>query len=51
MNSHQQYIHLFNEARTLIEAGSAEPMNGCREAAFEALSALGLPSARDERYH
>ena len=50
MNSHQQYIHLFNEARTLIEAGSAEPMNGCREAAFEALSALGLPSARAERY-
>lgn len=50
MNSHQQYIRLFADARTLIDAGSAEPMNACREAAFEAFATLGLPSRRQERY-
>lgn len=50
MTSEQQYIDLFREQRSLIEANSCALMNGRRQAAFEDFCRLGFPTRREERY-
>lgn len=50
MTSEQQYIDLFREQRSLIEANSCGLMNGLRQMAFEDFCRQGFPSRRVERY-
>lgn len=51
MGSIQQYLSLYREHRTTLDAGSNMVMNACREAAFGRLEHLSaLPTKRVERY-
>ncbi len=50
MSSEQQYIDLYNRQRTLLDAGSPDALNACRDAAYKAFAANGLPTHRLERY-
>ena len=50
MNSEQQYIDLYTQARQLICSHSAEVMNEVRDAAFEHFKANGFPTKKVERY-
>ena len=50
MQSEQQYIELYNEAREMIFSHAPEAMNAVRDEAFEAFKAQGFPSKKVERY-
>ena len=50
MNSEQQYIELYEQARGMIFQHSSEVMNAMRDAAFEQFRSLGFPSRKAERY-
>ncbi len=50
MNSEQQYIDLYGQARQIIMDHAPEPMNAVRDQAFEDFKAQGLPSKKVERY-
>ena len=50
MNSEQQYIDLYRQAREMIFSHAPEAMNAVRDEAFEDFKRLGLPSQRVERY-
>lgn len=50
MNSEQQYIDLYGQARKLIFDHSAKVMNAVRDRAFEAFRTQGLPTKKVENY-
>ena len=50
MQSEQQYIELYNEAREMIFSHAPEPMNAVRDEAFEDFRKQGFPSKKVERY-
>jgi len=50
MNSEQQYIDLYEQARELICSHAPEAMNAVRDKAFEDFKAQGFPSRKVERY-
>ena len=50
MNSEDQYIELYEQARQLIIDHAPEAMNAVRDEAFEDFRRLGFPSQRVERY-
>lgn len=50
MNSHQQYIDLYQTCADMVCAGSCAPMNAPRAEALARLSATGLPGTKVERY-
>ncbi|MBP5340032.1 MAG: Fe-S cluster assembly protein SufD [Prevotella sp.] len=50
MNSEQQYIDLYTEARKTIFGHSVETMNAVRDKAFDDFCRLGFPSKKVERY-
>ena len=50
MQSEQQYIELYNEARGMIFSHAPEAMNAVRDEAFEDFKAQGFPSKKVERY-
>ena len=50
MNSEQQYIDLYREARQMIFDHADEVMNAKRDQAFEDFQRLGFPSQKVERY-
>ena len=50
MNSEQQYIELYEQARGMIFQHSSEVMNAMRDAAFEQFRSLGFPNWKVERY-
>jgi len=50
MNSEQQYIELYEQARGMIVQHSSDVMNAVRDAAFEQFRSLGFPSRKVERY-
>ncbi|MBO7140052.1 MAG: Fe-S cluster assembly protein SufD [Prevotella sp.] len=50
MNSEQQYIDLYCEARQMVFNHSNEVMNAVRDQAFEDFQRLGFPSQKVERY-
>ena len=50
MNSEQQYIELYQQARQLICQHSSEVMNAQRDAAYERFSQMGFPTRKVERY-
>lgn len=50
MNSEQQYIELYEQARGMIFQHSFEVMNAMRDAAFEQFRSLGFPNRKVERY-
>lgn len=50
MNSLDQYLELYRTNREAIDAGSAEPINRLRPAAFEALCGMRLPRRGEENY-
>ena len=50
MNSEQQYIDLYKEAREIIFSHSSEAMNAVRDEAFERFASAGFPSKKVERY-
>jgi len=50
MNSEQQYIELYEQARQMICDHSPEVMNAVRDEAFERFKAKGFPSRKVERY-
>ncbi|MBP3286654.1 MAG: Fe-S cluster assembly protein SufD [Prevotella sp.] len=50
MNSEQQYIELYEQARGMIFQHSSEVMNAMRDAAFEQFRSLGFPNRKVERY-
>jgi Fe-S cluster assembly protein SufD len=50
MNSEQQYIELYEQARGMIVQHSSDVMNAVRDTAFEQFRSLGFPSRRVERY-
>ena len=50
MNSEQQYIELYQQAREMIFSHAPEAMNAVRDEAFEAFKAQGFPSKKVERY-
>ena len=50
MQSEQQYIELYNEAREMIFSHASEAMNAVRDEAFEDFKAQGFPSKKVERY-
>lgn len=50
MNSEQQYIDLYQQARNMIFDLSSDVMNSVREAAFDDFRRLGFPSKKVERY-
>ena len=50
MNSEQQYIDLYEQARQMIMDHSPEAMNAVRDEAFENFKAQGFPSKKVERY-
>ena len=50
MNTGQQYIDLFEQARQLICEHSAEPLNAVRDRAFDDFRRQGFPSRKVERY-
>ena len=50
MNSEQQYIELYEQAREMICSHVPAAMNAQRDAAFERFRAKGFPSTKVERY-
>ena len=50
MQSEQQYIELYNEAREMIFSHAPEAMNAVRDEAFEDFKAQGFPFKKVERY-
>ena len=50
MNSENQYIDLYTQARQMIFAHAPEAMNAVRDQAFEDFLKLGFPSKKIERY-
>ena len=50
MNSEQQYIDLYHQARQMIFNHAPEAMNAVRDEAFEAFKAQRFPSKMVERY-
>ena len=50
MNSEQQYIELYEQARQVIFDHAPEPMNAVRDQAFEDFRRQGFPSRKVERY-
>ena len=50
MNSEQQYIELYEQARQMIFDHAPEAMNAVREQAFEDFRRQGFPSKKVERY-
>ena len=50
MNSDQQYIELYEQAREMICSHVPAAMNAQRDAAFERFRAKGFPSTKVERY-
>lgn len=50
MNSEQQYIELYEQARGMIFQHSSEVMNAMRDLAFEQFRSLGFPNRKVERY-
>ena len=50
MNSEQQYIDLYQQAREMIFSHAPEAMNAVRDEAFEDFKAQGFPSKKVERY-
>ena len=50
MQSEQQYIELYNEAREMIFSHAPEAMNAVRDQAFEEFRKQGFPSKKVERY-
>ena len=50
MNSEQQYIELYNQAREVIFSHAPEAMNAVRDEAFEDFCRQGFPSKKVERY-
>ncbi|MDD6394363.1 MAG: Fe-S cluster assembly protein SufD [Prevotella sp.] len=50
MDSVRQYIELYRQHRDTINSYSAEPLNRCRDKAFEDLCRIGIPDRMVERY-
>ena len=50
MNSEQQYIELYEQARGMICQHSSDVMNAVRDAAFGRFRAIGFPTRKVERY-
>ena len=50
MNSEQQYIDLYTQAREIIASHAPDAMNAVRDKAFEDFKAQGFPSRKVERY-
>jgi Fe-S cluster assembly protein SufD len=50
MNSEQQYIELYQQAREMIFSHAPEAMNAVRDKAFEDFRKQGFPSKKVERY-
>ena len=50
MNSEQQYIELYEQAREMIFSHAPEAMNAVRDEAFEDFRRQGFPSKKVERY-
>ena len=50
MQSEQQYIELYEQARQMIFDHSSEVMNAVRDEAFERFKAQGFPTKKVERY-
>ena len=50
MNSEQQYIDLYEQAREMIFSHALEAMNAVRDEAFEDFRKQGFPSKKVERY-
>ena len=50
MNSEQQYIDLYEQAREMIFSHAPEAMNAVRDEAFEDFRKQGFPSKKVERY-
>ena len=50
MQSEQQYIELYEQARELICSHAPEAMNAVRDEAFEDFRRQGFPSKKVERY-
>ena len=50
MNSEQQYIELYQQAREVIFSHAPEAMNAVRDEAFEDFRRQGFPSKKVERY-
>ena len=50
LNSEQQYIELYEQARQMICEHSSDVMNAVRDEAFEHFKAQGFPSKKVERY-
>ena len=50
MNSEQQYIELYEQARQMIMDHAPEAMNAVRDEAFEEFRKQGFPSKKVERY-
>ncbi|MBR5749726.1 MAG: Fe-S cluster assembly protein SufD [Prevotella sp.] len=50
MNSEQQYIELYQQAREMIFSHAPEVMNAVRDEAFEDFRKQGFPSKKVERY-
>jgi len=50
MNSEQQYIELYEQARQIIHDHAPEGMNAVRDEAFEDFRRQGFPSKKVERY-
>ena len=50
MNSEQQYIDLYEQAREMIFSHAPEAMNAMRDEAFEDFRRQGFPSKKVERY-
>ena len=50
MNSEQQYIELYQQAREVIFSHALEAMNAVRDEAFEDFRRQGFPSKKVERY-
>ena len=50
MSSEQQYIDLYEQARTVIHEHSCDVMNQERDAAFNRFKASGFPTRKTERY-
>ena len=48
MNVSKIYIDLFRENRQVIDSGISPILNGCRDAALEALQKYGLPTTKQE---
>jgi Fe-S cluster assembly protein SufD len=50
MNSEQQYIDLYKQARGMIHEHSSDVMNSVRDEAFERFMSSGFPTRKVERY-